>query len=74
MIKALLMALVEPLDRLRRLEAEGDLTARLAMLEELKTLPFGTVWDHYCLQSGVPVGPAWLDDVRRYEADVLAQR
>src|SRR5450756_2617772 len=41
----------------------------LALLEEAKTLPFGAVWDHYCESSGVPVGDAWLADVRRYERD-----
>jgi L-rhamnose isomerase len=74
MLKALLLALVEPTGRLRDLESSGDLAARLALLEELKTLPFGAVWDYYCQTSGVPVGPAWLDEVRRYERDVLAGR
>jgi hypothetical protein len=61
-------------DLLRRLENEGDFTARLAMLEEIKTLPAGAVWDYYCLTSDVPFGGAWLDDVRRYEAEVLSKR
>jgi L-rhamnose isomerase len=74
MIKALLLALVEPTDLLRRLETSGDLTARLATLEELKTMPAGAVWDHYCLKSNVPVGPAWIDEVKRYERDVLSPR
>jgi L-rhamnose isomerase len=74
MIKALLLAMLEPIDMLRQVEADGNFTARLAMLEELKTLPFGAVWDYYCLKSGVPVGPAWLDEVKRYETDVLSKR
>ena len=74
MLKALLLALLEPTERLRRLEAEGDLTSRLAMLEELKTLPLGAVWDYYCAKSDVPVGPAWIDEVKRYEKDVLSRR
>jgi L-rhamnose isomerase len=74
MIKALLLALVEPIETLRRAEAEGDFTARLALLEEQKTLPLGAVWDYYCLQSEVPVGAAWLDAIKQYEADVLATR
>jgi L-rhamnose isomerase len=74
MIKALLLALLEPIHTLRRLEAEGDFTARLTWLEELKTLPFGAVWDSYCLRSGVPVGNAWLDEVKRYEKVVLFRR
>ena len=74
MIKALLMALLEPIEMLRRMESDGDLTSRLAMFEELKTLPIGAVWDYYCLKSGVPVGAKWLDDVKQYEVDVLAKR
>ena len=74
MIKALLMALLEPIDRLRAFEQAGDYTARLALTEELKTLPFGAVWDSYCVQQSVPVGMAWLDAVKGYERDVLSKR
>jgi L-rhamnose isomerase len=74
MLKALLLALLEPTKLLQRAEAGGDHTSRLAMLEELKTLPFGAVWDYYCLQSDVPPGDAWLNEVQTYEKDVLAQR
>ncbi len=73
MVKALLKGLLEPIDQLRAAEQAGDYTARLALLEEAKTLPFGAVWDQYCERSGVPVGDAWLADVRRYEKDVLSQ-
>ncbi|NLX55300.1 MAG: L-rhamnose isomerase [Planctomycetaceae bacterium] len=74
MIKALLAALLEPIDQLRQLEQAGDYTGRLALLEEVKTLPLGAVWDQYCLSKGVPVGLDWLDQVRHYESTVLAQR
>ena len=67
MLKALLNALLEPMDTLRQLEATGDYTSRLAMLEELKTLPFGAVWDRYCEIANVPVGAAWLREVKSYE-------
>lgn len=73
-IKALLLALLEPTNELRTLEQSGDHTSRLAMLEELRTLPFGAVWDHYCLSQGVPVGSAWLGEVKRYEKEVLVKR
>jgi L-rhamnose isomerase len=73
-LKALLMAMVEPIEHFRQLESEGDYTSRLAMLEELKTLPFGAVWDYYCLQNDVPVGRSWLSDIRAYESDVLSHR
>lgn len=73
-IKALLLALLEPTEQLRALEAAGDYTARLALLEELKTLPSGAVWDFYCASQGVPAGTAWLGEVKQYEQDVLAKR
>lgn len=74
MLKALLLALVEPIDLLRALESSGDLTSRLALLEELKTMPAGAVWDYHCLKAAVPVGPAWIVEVKRYETDVLSLR
>jgi L-rhamnose isomerase len=74
MLKALLRALLEPTDRLRAHQAKGDLTARLALLEEVKGLPAGAVWDAHCLRRGVPSGLAWLERVRTYEREVLSQR
>jgi L-rhamnose isomerase len=73
-MRALLMALLEPIDQLRDLEVSGDYTARLALLEELKGLPFGAVWDYVCLEHDVPVGTAFLDRIRDYEAQVLSRR
>ncbi len=67
MIKALLLALVEPGGLLKQAEAAGDYTSRLALLEETKSLPIGAVWDFYCLSSGVPVGRDWIDEVKTYE-------
>jgi len=74
MLKALLMAMLEPTRNLKRIEARGDHTSRLAMLEELKTLPFGAVWDYYCTKRNVPAGDNWLDEVKAYERDVLSKR
>jgi L-rhamnose isomerase len=74
MIKALLIALLEPTDMLRQLEAEGDFTSRLALLEEMKSLPFGAVWDYYCAKQDVPINEAWLKETKRYEMDVLLNR
>jgi L-rhamnose isomerase len=67
LLKALLAALLEPIDHLRSLEVAGDYTSRLAWLEELKSMPFGPVWDYYCLQKGVPVGIQFMDVVKEYE-------
>lgn len=74
MIKALLMALMEPTDQLRKLEKSGDFTSRLALLEELKTMPFAAVWTYYCLKSGVPVAGAWLKEAKDYENTVTSKR
>ncbi len=74
MLKALLIALLEPTDKLRQMEINGDYTSRLAMLEELKTMPFGAVWDYYCTKQDVPPGPDWLKDVRDYENKVTDLR
>jgi L-rhamnose isomerase len=74
MIKALLIALLEPSEKLRQMELEGDYTGRLAMQEELKTLPFGAVWDYYCTKQDVPAGPDWLNEVRDYERNVTNSR
>ncbi len=74
MLRALLIALLEPTARLRQLETAGDYTSRLALMEECKTLPFGAVWDHYCTRMGVPAGPAWIAEVKSHEAKVLAKR
>lgn len=73
-IKALLAALLEPAALLRAAEADGDNTLRLALFEEAKTLPMGAVWDEYCRRQNVPVGQAWMQDVKSYEASVLAHR
>ncbi|MCB8977026.1 MAG: L-rhamnose isomerase [Ardenticatenaceae bacterium] len=73
-VRALLMALLEPTEHLQKLEASGDFTSRLALLEELKGMPFGAVWDQYCQQQNVPVGYAFMDEIRTYEKQILAQR
>ena len=74
MLKALLLALVAPIGQLKQLEAEGDYTSRLALMEDAKVLPAGAVWDYYCRKMDVPVGDAWLADVKRHEKDVLSKR
>jgi L-rhamnose isomerase len=72
--KALLLALLSPVGSLREHERKGDLTARLAMMEGMKTLPFGAVWDHYCQREGVPLDTAWLPVVQAYEEETLETR
>ena len=72
-LKSLLIALLEPA-ALKEAEACGDLTTRLALMEELKGMPWGAVWDEYCVRQGVPVGTAWLAETKRYETEVLSKR
>ena len=73
LLRALLLALLEP-PALRAAELAGDTTARLALQEESKSLPFGAVWDYYCETKGVPVGEAWLAEVERYGKEILLNR
>ena len=73
-LKALLLALLEPLDALKQYEAAGDFSSRLALQEELKSMPFSAVWDAYCLQKGVPVGMDFMRVVKDYEQNELAKR
>ena len=58
--KALLYALLEPTDKLKQYESEGDLVRRLVYSEEDKTMPFGLVWDKYCEKWDVP-GHDWAE-------------
>jgi L-rhamnose isomerase len=74
MKKALLRALLEPTNQLRQLENDGDYTARLALLEEQKSLPWQAIWEMYCQRHDTPAGSQWLDSVRAYEKAVLSQR
>ncbi len=73
-LRSLLMALLEPLETLRKFEFEGDFSSRLALMEELKNMPAGAVWDHYCQQKGVPVGMGFMDLIKDYEKKELAKR
>lgn len=74
MQKALLLAMLEPTSKLFKLEENFDFTSRLALLEELKTLPFGAIWDYFCEINHAPVGEAWLAEVKEYEKEVLLKR
>ncbi len=73
-LKGLLVALLEPQDKFRDLDPPSKALQRLALLEELKALPFGPVWDAWCLRNSVPAGEDWLRDVEAYERRVLSRR
>jgi len=73
MLRALLIAFLEP-PGVRAAEIEGDHTARLALQEESKSLPFGAVWDYYCASKSVPTSNAWLPVIKKYEKEILSAR
>lgn len=72
--KALLIGLLEPAKMLFEAEETGDYTKRLALMEELKSMPWGAVWDEFLNRAGLEKGASWLDEVKRYEKDVLSNR
>lgn len=72
--KAILLSFLEPIAMLREAESAGNNGARLALLEGIKTLPFGAVWDMACLEAGVPVDGQIPERVGKYEGEVLSKR
>lgn len=72
--KALLYAALQPHARLRELQDKGDFTQLFMLQEELKSMPFGDIWDYYCQTQNVPAGAEWYDEVMKYEKDVLLKR
>jgi len=73
-LKAILSALLEPGDMLRSMEMNGDYTSRLALLEELKSFPIGSVWDYYCMSKEIPAGAGYIHQIKEYEKTTLANR
>lgn len=72
--KALLQALLEPEQTLQHFEAEEQFFQRLALQEEMKSLPWTAVWDMFCLQNNVPVGEDYIREIEQYEKDVTGKR
>ncbi len=72
--KALLYALLSPNEKMRRLQEDGKLTELLMLTEEVRTYPFGAVWDYFCESSGVPVRESWYEEVKKYEDETLLKR
>ena len=72
--KAFLLALLEPIEKLRAYEANGQNFERLALLEELKSLPWGAVYNYYCMKQGVTPGEAYIADIQEYEKEVTFKR
>ena len=74
MAKALLYALLMPYEEMKRLQDAGDFSRLMVLGEEVKSLPFGDVWDEYCSRAGVPCGMEWFELIRGYEDRVLKKR
>ena len=74
MQKALLYALLSPNKKLKALQDEGKFTELMMQQEEIKTYPFGDIWNEFCERNGVPVGESWFKDVEEYEENVLLKR
>jgi L-rhamnose isomerase len=72
--KCLLLALLEPREKLRAAEEAGDYTARLALLEQAKALPWSAVWEEFCRRNNVPGELELLQAVKDYEQAVLSKR
>lgn len=72
--KALLNALLTPNEMFKELQENNELTKLLVLQEEIKTLPFGDIWEHYCETEGVPSDENWYSEVEKYETEVLAKR
>jgi L-rhamnose isomerase len=70
----MLAALLEPRKMLREYEVDGDFSSRLALQEELKSMPFGAVWDYYCAKKNVPVGMDFMNVIKDYENKELSKR
>ena len=73
-LRALLLALLEPVERLDEYERDGDFSSRLGLQEELKFMPFSAVWDAYCARKGVPLGMDFMAEIKGYEKSELAGR
>lgn len=73
-LRALLMALLEPQTIMRQFEIEGDYSSRLALQEELKSMPFGAIWDYHCAQKNIPDGLGFMNTIKDYEKKELSKR
>ena len=72
--KALLFALLQPNEELKTLQDSGNFSKLMAMQEELKTLPFGEVWNEYCKRCDRPVDGAWYPEIEAYEKKIMEAR
>ncbi len=72
--KGLLLALLEPREMIIKYEVEGDYYGRMATLERMKSMPFGAVWDYFCVSRNVPEEAELLNIAKEYENKILTER
>lgn len=72
--KSILLALLDPIKKLREYEDNGQNFEKLALLEEAKSKPFGAIWDYYCLQKQVPIAEKYIPEIQKYEKEVTSTR
>lgn len=72
--KAFMYAMLEPTSKLLEFEETGKNFERLALMEEMKTKPFGAVWDYWCFKENVPVGTDFIEEIRKYDEEILSKR
>lgn len=72
--KALLMAMLTPNAFLKDLQDQNKLSQLMIAQEGIKTLPFGDVWEEYCVREGVPTDFDLFEQIDKYEKDVLLKR
>jgi len=73
-LKAVLISMLEPVEQLKKEEIKTNYTARLAYMEEYKMFPYSAVWDMFCIHNDVPAGTEWLEEVFRYEKEIMLKR
>lgn len=72
--KCMVRAMLEPIDTIRQYELEGKGFQVLGLLEEGKALPWGAVYDEFCVRNNVPVGDAFIKEIEQYEAAITSKR
>lgn len=72
--KAMLQALLEPTGKLRDFEKEDKRFERLALLEELKALPWSAIYNYICMQHGVTIGDTFISEIQKYENEITSKR
>jgi L-rhamnose isomerase len=70
--KALLFALLQPNAELKKLQNENNFTEVMYFQEEMKTMPFGEIWNEFLAREGVAEN--YLAPIKEYEREVLLKR